>query len=247
MGGIPEVAWNGACRYDDSTYSCTARAPSVCAGRISFVFNLQGPCMTIDTACSGGLTVVDVATKYMSLGMCDVAIVAGVNLLLSPHFTNQLAAAKMLSPTNRCHTFGQSVDEYVRGEGCGAIIMRSSVENAIAFNHDIWATVRASMVSQDGVRPTLTSPNPTAQAMLIEEVIGSCHLEKDSIDAVECHGTGTPLGDPIEIAALYRLQTDVTRSVRALMSMCVVKAVAQLLCDRQLKMLLRLIMIFGQQ
>lgn len=182
-------------------YASTGVAPSITANRISYVLGLSGPSMTVDTACSSSLVAIDIASKFINNGDCDTVIVGGVNLILSPKpffFTSQ---AGMLSTNSRCATFDENADGIARGEGVGVVVLKK-LSAAITDGNDILAIVKASCVNQDGKSASLTAPNQSAQSALIRHTLEKANLQPSDIDYIECHGTGTPLGDPIEIAAL---------------------------------------------
>lgn len=182
-------------------YAGTGSAPSISSNRISFILDLAGPSMTIDTACSSSLVAVDTAMTYLRTGSCDMALAAGINLILSPEPYLTTCQARMLSVDSRCATFDAAANGIARGEGAGAVVLKR-LSQAQADGDTILAVLRGSAVNQDGRSASLTAPNGRAQETVIKRALRIAGLEGKDIDYVECHGTGTPLGDPIELEAL---------------------------------------------
>jgi myxalamid-type polyketide synthase MxaB len=190
---------------DDTTridaYFGTGGAPCVAAGRISFVLGLQGPAMTVDTACSSSLVAIDLAVQQLRTGKCRLALAGGVNVILSAKSTVYLSKVRALSPTNRCRSFAADADGYVRGEGCGMLVLKR-LSDAERDNDRILALIRGAATNHDGRSSGLTVPNGAAQEAVIRTALADAGLEPSRLQYVEAHGTGTPLGDPIEIHAL---------------------------------------------
>ncbi|CEL92229.1 unnamed protein product, partial [Vitrella brassicaformis CCMP3155] len=184
-----------------SSYSGTGGASSIVSNRLSYVFGLKGPSMTIDTACSSSLVAMDAAVKNTRMGVCRGALVGGVNLMLSPHLFIAFSKARMLSPDCKCKTFDAKANGYVRGEGAGAVVLRraSDVE---AMKLQRIATVLGSSVNHDGRSASLTAPNGPAQQEAIKSALNQAGLKPSAVSYIETHGTGTSLGDPIEFGAL---------------------------------------------
>ena len=193
MGGSTE--WNVFPR-PISPYSATGASASIASNRISFVLGLQGPSLTIDTACSSALVAVDVASQSLYYNNCDKALVASVNVLLSELGFASTCANKMLSPHGRCATFSSDADGYVRGEGCGAVVM---VRKSDVHDHPVYAWLKGSAIIQDGQTANLTSPNGPSQEAVIKKALHTAGCNAEDIVYHESHGTGTSLGDPIEI------------------------------------------------
>jgi phthiocerol/phenolphthiocerol synthesis type-I polyketide synthase C len=179
----------------------TGNASSIAANRISYLWDLRGPSQVVDTACSSSLVALHQACDDLRRGACDVAVVGGVNLLLDPALTTGFTQAGMLAPDGRCKTFDAAADGYVRGEGCGVVVLRRSTD-ALADDDRIRALVQGSAVSSDGRSSTLTAPNGPAQEAALRAALTAGGLTPGQIGYVEAHGTGTRLGDPIEMGAL---------------------------------------------
>ena len=179
----------------------TGVAHSVAAGRLAYFLDVHGPNFPIDTACSSSLVAVHCACRSLRAHECSAAIAAGVNLLLSPHGGIIACNARMLSADGRCKTFDASADGYVRGEGCGIVVLKR-LSDALAAGDRIHAVIRGSAINQDGKSSGVTAPNGKAQEAVIREALADAGVRPEEVSYVEAHGTGTPLGDPIELEAL---------------------------------------------
>jgi acyl transferase domain-containing protein/SAM-dependent methyltransferase len=182
-------------------YHGTGSAFSVATGRLSYVLGLHGPSLTVDTACSSSLVAVHLACQSLRNGECRVALAGGVNLMLSPAATVKASRARMLAVDGRCKTFDAAADGYVRGEGCGVVVLRR-LSDALADGDRVLAVIRGSAVNQDGRTSGLTVPNGPAQQALVRQALASAGVEPRDVAYVEAHGTGTALGDPIEVQAI---------------------------------------------
>ncbi|MEK8016255.1 MAG: SDR family NAD(P)-dependent oxidoreductase [Candidatus Parabeggiatoa sp.] len=182
-------------------YSGTGNALCIAANRLSYLLDLHGPSKAIDTACSSSLIAVHDACQSLRQRECNLALVGGVNLILSPDLTIIFSAAQMLSPSGRCKTFDADANGYVRGEGCGIVILKR-LADAERDGDNILAIVKGSAVNQDGRSNGLTAPNGPAQQAVIRQALANAGVLAKEISYVEAHGTGTPLGDPIELNAL---------------------------------------------
>ncbi|MFG1877459.1 SDR family NAD(P)-dependent oxidoreductase [Sphaerisporangium sp. NPDC049003] len=177
-------------------------AYSVAAGRIAYQLNLCGPTLTVDTACSSSLIAVHLAAEALRRGECDLAIAAGASLTLHPTSFIQACAGSMLCADGKCKTFDASADGYVLGEGGGVVVLEP-LSKAIRNGRRIRAVLRGSAVNQDGRSNGLTAPNRGAQVDVISRALAAARVTADDIDYVEAHGSGTHLGDAIELSALH--------------------------------------------
>ena len=182
-------------------YANTGGALSIAANRISYLFDFRGPSMAVDTACSSSLAAAHLACQSLARGESDVALVGGVNLILSPAITIGFSKLKAMAADGRCKTFDARADGYVRGEGAGVVVLKP-LAKALADGDRVYAVIRGSALNQDGRTNGLTAPNGLAQEALIRRALESAGVEPAAIGYVEAHGTGTPLGDPIELTAL---------------------------------------------
>lgn len=182
-------------------YAVTGNSPSLASGRIAHYLGIEGPAVTIDTACSSSLVACHQAVRALRAGDVDLAVVGGVNLMLAQQTFTALSHMGALSASGRCSTFGSTADGYARGEGCGVIILRRQDDHATA-GPGVWASLLGTAVNHDGISAGLTVPNGAAQRRVIEAAIRDAGTTAEDIDYIEAHGTGTPLGDPIELEAL---------------------------------------------
>lgn len=189
------------------SYFATGTAHSVAAGRISYVLGLQGPSLAMDTACSSSLVALHGACESLRRRECHLAIAGGVNALLSPELTIDFCRAQMLARDGRCKPFSAEADGFVRGEGCGVIILKR-LSDAIASGDRIQAVLRGSAINQDGRSSGLTAPNGPSQESVISESLARAGLSPRDVGYVEAHGTGTALGDPVEVLALSHAYAD---------------------------------------
>jgi acyl transferase domain-containing protein/NADPH:quinone reductase-like Zn-dependent oxidoreductase/acyl carrier protein len=189
-------------------YLSTGNTHSVAAGRISYILGLNGPTIAVDTACSSSLVALNLACLSINQNECDMAIVGGVNRLLSPVLSVLFAKMGMLSDDGRCKTFDASADGYVRGEGGGVVIIKK-LSKALKDNDTIHAIIDSSAINHDGKSNGLTAPNEQAQVSLLQHTCDIANIAPSQVRYVEAHGTGTPLGDPIEIGALSKVYANV--------------------------------------
>jgi acyl transferase domain-containing protein/SAM-dependent methyltransferase len=182
-------------------YLASGNAFSVMSGRLSYFLGLHGPSLSVDTACSSSLVAVHLACQSLRAGECRMALAGGVNLMVTPRTTIALSRAHMMAPDGRCKTFDARADGFVRGEGCGVVVLKR-LSDAETDGDRILALIRGSAVNQDGRSSGLTAPNGPAQEAVIRAALGSGAVEPADVDYVEAHGTGTSLGDPIEVRAL---------------------------------------------
>ncbi|MBD8499353.1 non-ribosomal peptide synthetase/type I polyketide synthase [Paenibacillus arenosi] len=179
----------------------TGKGFSFLSGRASYYFGFQGPGITVDTACSASLVSVDQACKGLLTGDCELALAGGVNLMYSPETTELLATLNILSPNCELRSFDAHANGTVRGEGCGVVVLKklSAAERDGDYIH---AIIQGSGVNQDGLSSGMTAPYGPAQEQLLSNVWARCGIESRDIGYIEAHGTGTELGDPIEMSAL---------------------------------------------
>ncbi len=182
-------------------YVATGAAHSIAAGRLAYVLGLQGPNVAIDTACSSSLVAVHLACQSLRMGECRLALAGGANVILSPTVTIALSKAHMMAPDGRCKTFDAAADGFVRGEGCGVLVLKR-LSAAVAEGDRVLALIRGSAVNQDGRSSGITAPNGAAQEAVIRQALANARVEPNQISYIEAHGTGTSLGDPIEAHAL---------------------------------------------
>jgi acyl transferase domain-containing protein len=182
-------------------YFFLGNTSSVAAGRLSYILGLQGPSIAIDTACSSSLVTIHTACQSLRSGECHLALAGGVNLMLSPEAPIVLSRMRALAADGRCKTFDAAADGYGRGEGCGMVVLKR-LSDAVADGDNILALIRGSAVNHDGRSSGLTVPNGLVQQKLIHAALANAKLDPNLVSYVEVHGTGTALGDPIEVEAL---------------------------------------------
>jgi len=182
-------------------YSGTGTSHSVISGRLSYLLDLRGPSLAIDTACSSSLVAIHLAVGSLRSGESSLAIAGGVNVMIDPTFTMVASRMRMMSPSGRCRPFDAGADGFVRAEGCATVILKR-LSDAIADGDRIHAVIAGSATTQDGRSNGLTAPNGLSQQAVVRAALADANLSPDSVDVIETHGTGTPLGDPIEVEAL---------------------------------------------
>ncbi|AXE29468.1 hypothetical protein DK842_05865 [Chromobacterium phragmitis] len=191
---------------DNALFIATGNASSIAANRLSYHYGFNGPSLVLDTACSSTLVALDIACQYLRSGQIDFALVGGVSLNLNPRLTRLLQDAGMLSPTGRCHTFDRGADGYVPGEGVGMIVLQRLGDARSRRKRDparkIYAAIAGTAINQDGKSNGMTAPNGLAQETVIRRAFERAGFEPSQAGYIETHGTGTYLGDPVEIEAL---------------------------------------------
>lgn len=202
----------GACFQDYSSemgrvgkpvepYDGSGNAQTMYSNRPSFFFDLKGPSISVDTACSSSLVAIHLACQALRNRECDMAFAAGINLLLSSGHYRYFCSIGALSPTGRCHTFDKSADGYVPGEGIAAILLKP-LDKAIADGNRIHGIIKGSAVNHGGYTPSITAPSMKMEAQVVIDAWKVAGIEPETLGYIEAHGTGTKLGDPIEINAL---------------------------------------------
>ncbi|KAF2462795.1 polyketide synthase [Lindgomyces ingoldianus] len=185
-------------------YSSTGASSSILSNRINYVFNLRGPSLTVDTACSSSMYALHLAVNALRNGDCDAAIVGGSNLIMSPEMQRLMTTFGALSPTSACHTFDASADGYARGEGFVALYLKRYAD-AVEGAYPLRALIRATGINSNGRTAGISHPSVEGQEALIRHTYDSASLPTRFTGYFECHGTGTPVGDPIEVAAIGKV------------------------------------------
>jgi acyl transferase domain-containing protein len=204
--GIRRSDYDPPSQYDNpkagvGAYLLTGNDASFAPGRISYTLGLRGPAVPINTACSSSLVAVHMASQSLRQGETDLALVGGVNLLLDPRGTVSMCQMQALSKDGFCKAFDAAADGYGRSEGCGIVVLKR-LSDAQRDGDTILAMVQGSAVNHDGPSSGLTVPSGLAQGALIRQAQASAGVSPDQVQYIEAHGTGTPLGDPIEISAV---------------------------------------------
>ncbi|MFJ9693754.1 SDR family NAD(P)-dependent oxidoreductase [Kitasatospora sp. NPDC101183] len=184
-----------------TAHSATGWDSSVTAARIAYALGLQGPAMAVATACSSSLTATHLAVQSLRSGESDLALAGGVNVMLHPHTTVAMTKLGAMSPDGHCRAFSADANGYVRGEGCGVVVLRR-LSDALRDGDRVYAVIRGTALNNDGASNGLTAPNPQAQVDVVREAWHNAGVRTADVDYIEAHGTGTPLGDPIEAESL---------------------------------------------
>lgn len=184
-----------------STYSITGNVLNLIPGRVAYTFDFKGPSISVDTACSSSLVAIHYACQGLKNRDIDYALAGGVNILLMPESNITLCKANALSADGQCKTFDEQADGYVRAEGCGVLLLKR-LSDAIRDKDTILAVIKASAVNNDGKSAGLTVPNGKSQEEVMMKALSLSRLSNNDISYIEAHGTGTPLGDPIEVHAI---------------------------------------------
>ena len=179
-------------------------SPWSIANRISYLMNFSGPSIPVDTACSSSLTAIYLACQSLKKQECQMAVAGGVNLYLHPYKYVLMCQTRMLSPTGRCHSFSNLADGFVPGEGVGAVLLKP-LKKAVEDKDFIYGVIKAAEINHGGKTSGYTVPNPNAQYDLIRKGLEHSGIGAAQVSFIESHGTGTKLGDPIEINALDKV------------------------------------------
>ncbi|WP_067676540.1 type I polyketide synthase [Nocardia miyunensis] len=214
----------GACGYDhgtvvlgrggqDAPYAVTGSALSIVANRLSYALDLHGPSLVLDSACSSSLAAVDMATRLLADHTVELAIVGGVNLPLLQHTSDYLDQAGFLAPDGRCKPFDAAADGYTRSDGCTVLILQRTADARREGNR-VYAEIIGAAVGSDGRSNGLYAPNGLAQQQVIRRAWTRAGVTPALAGYVECHGTGTPLGDAVEVGALASALSEGERTRR---------------------------------
>jgi len=213
LSGSQVGVFIGACNYDYDQlqhqkeiiegHTATGSYTCIIPNRISYLFNFHGPSVPIDTACSSSLVALHQAVNSIKEKECEMALVGGISVLCTPNSYISFSQLGMLSPNGQCKTFDSEADGYVRGEGAGVLLLKP-LAKALLDGDRIYGVIKGSAVNHGGKARTLTSPNVYAQAQVLRAAYTKANIAPNTISYIETHGTGTPLGDPIEINGLKR-------------------------------------------
>lgn len=201
--------------YNIEPYALTGLPLNASVGRISYTYGFTGPSLAIDTACSSSLVAIHQACQSLRQNECQMALAGGVNLILTPDSMISTSKAKLLSADGQCKTFDEKADGIGRAEGCGVIVLKR-LSDAVDAGDNILATVRSSSINQDGASSGFTAPNSSSQQSLIQQALTIGKLKPSDISYLEAHGTGTALGDTIELRSLAKVFGEGTQRKHAL-------------------------------
>ncbi|WP_031562583.1 type I polyketide synthase, partial [Legionella wadsworthii] len=205
VGSMPEyyskLEQSGLSDEELGMFAITGKTTNMVPGRVAYTFDLKGPALSIDTACSSSLAAIHYACQSLKNREIDFALAGGVNVLLRPEGIINLCKAKALSLESQCKTFDEGADGYIRSEGCGVLFLKR-ISDALRDNDTILAVIKGSAINNDGKSAGLTVPNGKSQEEVMQKALTQSSLSSQDISFIETHGTGTPLGDPIEVHAI---------------------------------------------
>jgi acyl transferase domain-containing protein/acyl carrier protein len=202
-GDYARILARGGPERLDAYYS-TGTALNAAAGRIAYVLGLNGPAVAVDTACSSSLVALHLAVRSLRSGETDAVLAGGVNVILDPMSSVAVSRAHMLSPDGRCRTFSADANGFVRAEGCGVLVLKR-LSDARRDGDRVLAVIRGSAVNQDGASSGLTAPSGRAQEAMLRAALDDAGMDGADVSYLEAHGTGTALGDPVELGAAWRV------------------------------------------
>src|SRR5581483_217351 len=203
IGIITSDYWDRQFRnpLDLDVYSTAGSARSGAAGRISYALGLQGISVAVDAACSSSLVAVHLACQSLRAGSCRLALAGGVNIILNPDHTIGYSQGKMMAPDGHCKTFDACADGYVRSEGAGIVVLKP-LSQALSDGDPIYAVIRGSAVNNDGHSDLFMTPSVQGQRAVLRQAYQDAGMSPGQVQYVETHGTGTSVGDPVELKAL---------------------------------------------
>ncbi|WP_212004531.1 non-ribosomal peptide synthetase/type I polyketide synthase [Chitinophaga sp. HK235] len=213
---------NNDATYFEDAFTGLGTERSIAAGRVAYLLDFHGPVIQLDTACSSSLVSIHQACKSLLHDNCSLALAGGVNLMLSPDSTVKLCQMNALSPTGACRTFDDNADGYVRGEGAGIVVLKR-LSDALADGDNVLAVISGSAVNHDGLSNGISAPNGVAQQQLLHKALQNAGIAPEAVQYIEAHGTGTRLGDPVEVQALNAVYGG-TRTATELLMLGAVKS-----------------------
>ena len=214
--GIADSEYRQLMKEESDHDSYFGNAMGVAVGRVSFVFGMEGPAMPVELACASSLVSIHHAVIGLQLGETDMALAGGVNVILSTESTSKMADFGMLSRSGRCWSFDTAADGYVRGEGCGVVVLKR-LADAEEDGDRIWGVIRGSATNQNGVSGDLVMPNGPAQRRVIEEALARANIDASQVDYLEAHANGSEMGDAIEAHAAAEVYGDGREPTRPLL------------------------------